>query len=158
MRVLTQHRGDRSRQLARPSAALRKSVALGLLILCGCGGGSQVQIVPVSGVVTLNDKPLVNATVSFQPEGREAGPASYARTNEHGMFVLRTVDTNQPGAKVGKHRVTITVDAVGDPGDDTGRSAKPIVEIPDRYHRKTELTFDVQPPGNMSATFALTSP
>src|SRR5262249_4395663 len=91
---------------------MRARLLLGfaLVLTLGCGGGPK--FVPVSGVVTLNNRPLANALVSFQPIAKEgsiiAGPGSQGKTNEKGEFTL-TASTGEPGAVVGKHEVRISL-------------------------------------------------
>ncbi|MCA9101532.1 MAG: hypothetical protein KDA63_10295 [Planctomycetales bacterium] len=83
----------------------------GALSLVGCAD-KPYELAPVSGVVTLNDQPLVNASVNFQPvaAGTSAapGPGSFGRTDDRGRFQLRTVDLDAEGAVVGTHRVTVS--------------------------------------------------
>ena len=79
------------------------------LMLCGCGG-HPYEIVPVSGNVTLNGKPLAGVQINFQPiaadkEQSTSGPGSYAVTDSQGQFVLKTVNDDSPGAVSGKHIV-----------------------------------------------------
>jgi len=55
-----------------------------LLALAGCGGASY-QVVPVSGKVTLNGKPLAKAHVTFAPIGgldKETGSPAHGQTDE----------------------------------------------------------------------------
>src|SRR5690349_16003320 len=81
------------------------------LLLLAVGCNSKAKFVPVSGKVTLDGKPLANATVSFQPEPKGdnviAGVGSTGKTNENGEFVLMAA-TGEIGAIIGKHRVVIT--------------------------------------------------
>src|SRR5262245_3726367 len=83
-------------------------VAAALVLAPGC---SASKFAPVSGKVTMNGKPLANATVAFNPipaEGSiESGPTSVGTTNQSGEFTLRAT-LKQTGAMVGKHRVTIS--------------------------------------------------
>src|SRR5262249_28886803 len=79
-----------------------------LLPALGCGG---TTVVPVSGKVTLNGKPLAGATVTFQPyykDKREAGPASSGETNAQGEFTLKLAGKNVNGAVIGEHKVSIS--------------------------------------------------
>src|SRR5438132_10533557 len=81
-----------------------------LLFAAGCGGPT---LAPVSGKVTLDDKPLAGATVGFYPldaKSPASAPTSSGRTNDKGEYKLQTVMTSRPGAVVGKHRVSITVE------------------------------------------------
>ena len=53
----------------KPAAMLNMSLlSLSLLLLSACGGGSDTPPLGTgSGVVTLDDKPLADAEVTFQP-------------------------------------------------------------------------------------------
>jgi hypothetical protein len=68
----------------------------------GCGDGGPT-IVPVSGVLTHNGKPVANATIFFEPE---PGRPSTGSTDEEGRFTL-VYDAQHDGAIVGKHRVWV---------------------------------------------------
>jgi len=79
------------------------------LILTGC----ETSVVPVSGRVTLNGKPLAGAVITFQP--RSGGSAanspaagSVGRTDEDGRYSLRLIEPDQPGAAIGEHTITIS--------------------------------------------------
>jgi hypothetical protein len=91
----------------------RQGLIVGLLALVLCGCGESARYVPVSGTVYLDDQPLANAMVTFQPMAPEgqietAGVGSYAMTDQNGRYTLK-VASEQPkdGALVGKHRVRI---------------------------------------------------
>src|SRR5436190_410017 len=80
-----------------------------LMLIVGCGSGSKVA--PVSGVITLDGKPLPNAHVAFQPEAGKgsinAGTGSSGVTDASGKYTLRMADSDQVGAVLGTHRVEI---------------------------------------------------
>ena len=142
---------------------MRARLAFGLVavLAIGCGGK---KIVPVSGKVTLNGKPLAGATVSFQPVAEagtaSAGPGSIGKTNENGEFALKA-STGQDGAVTGKHRVIITVVAeeIGDGDARPPRGGWPQKEkLPRRYNEDSTETFDVPAGGTAKADFPLTSP
>src|SRR5262245_63020270 len=83
-----------------------------LLVVAGAAGCGTRGLAPVSGRVTLDGSPAAGVHVSFQPVGSEGqknpGGGSYAITDNDGRFTLKTVDKDQNGAFVGKHRVEIT--------------------------------------------------
>jgi len=120
--------------------------ALAGLALAGCGGG----LPSVSGVVTLDGKPLANASVSFQPEGGGT-QGSYAKTDEEGRYTLKVVGSDRAGAVAGKHVVRIS-QFEGSGSDSGGRE-----KLPARYNAKTTLTFEVPAGGTDKADFALQS-
>src|SRR5262245_32981152 len=85
------------------------SASVALLAL-GCGG-EPYQLAPVSGRVTLDDVPLANVHVNFQPMAADTnnpGPGSYGKTDADGRYELRVVLTGKKGAVVGKHQVRIS--------------------------------------------------
>jgi hypothetical protein len=132
-----------------------------LLLAAGCN--SKAKFAPVSGKVTLDGKPLANATVSFQPIAEEesaiAGVGSTGKTNENGEFAL-TAATGEKGAVVGKHRVVITkVEEQGGTGDERPpRGGWPQKDkIPSKYNSESKETFDVPSGGTTAANFNLTS-
>lgn len=140
---------------------LRLLIGLVLLLALGC---KSKGFAPVSGTVTLNGKPLANATVNFQPVSQnrsiDAGAGSTGKTNDKGEYTL-TASTGQPGALVGKHKVMITVlsQQQGNSDERPPRGGWPMAEqIPDRYNNQTILECVVLAGGNDKANFALTSP
>jgi hypothetical protein len=148
---------------------MRRRFLLGFVMVLALGCGGQ-KFAPVSGVVTLNGKPLANASVSFIPESpkdaTEALPASAGKTNEKGEYTLETM-TGKTGALVGKHKVMISIQAteVQDrdtrpPKESRPRGGGPPMEekIPTRYNSATTLTFDVPSGGTDQANFDLKSP
>jgi hypothetical protein len=132
-------------------------VAASTATAVGCGAGTKVA--PVSGVVTLDGKPLANAHVAFQPRATggtmNAGTGSYAVTDADGAYKLLMADTGKPGAVVGRHRVEINIR--GETDDRDPRLRPPPKVLPAKYNRETELEFDVQPGGTGTATFNLSS-
>jgi hypothetical protein len=138
----------------------RTSFFCGLLLLAtGCGGPS---LAPVSGKITLDGKPLADATVGFYPLGANASITSSGKTNSNGEYTLKTVMDSRTGAIVGKHRVSITVepDLVGNtdlPADKLGKIARP-PKLPARYQgTESELTCEVPSGGKTDANFDLKS-
>ena len=122
-----------------------RSRATKLIISClliatmvGCGSGSPYDVVPLSGTVTLDDKPLPNARIVFQPirtprGTKDVGPGSYGRTDASGQFQLETIDEHE-GAVVGTHMVRVTTSdynapAERDDGVITGE------KVPPWYHQ-----------------------
>jgi hypothetical protein len=127
-----------------------------LLGVAGCGKSTA----PVSGRVTLDNKPLVNATVIFMPDSAEKnpGPGSRGKTDANGQFSLDLLTGEGKGAIPGKHVVSITSyegdDVIPSSGSDMAfRKAV----VPPRYNVKTELKFDVPAAGSKSADFNLQS-
>ena len=83
----------------------RVMLAFAFLItsLAGCGGGGS-NLVPVTGTVTYQGKPLANATVTFIPQGD--GSLGVASTGEDGTFRIET--GGEFGVAPGMCSVTVT--------------------------------------------------
>ena len=142
---------------------MRNCWILGSLVLCtiGCGGPS---FVPVSGKVTLDDKPLANATVGFYPLNAKTGTTpltSSGRTNENGEYTLSAVMSKNKGAVVGKHRVSITVepDLTGSdlPANKLPKGGRPPKILPIYQGESSELNCEVPSGGKTDANFTLKS-
>jgi hypothetical protein len=134
-------------------------VMVGLLVFAaGCDGP---RIVPVSGRVTLGNKPLANATVIFQPLSQEKnpGPGSQATTDSDGRYVLQLMTENRKGALEGWHKVSITA-YEGDGGVPSSGSDRVFRKalIPDEYNANSKLTFEVLSEGTVLANFDLPAP
>jgi hypothetical protein len=87
-------------------AAGRLAAAL-LAAAAGCGG-SKDTFAEVEGKVTLADRPLGGAVVTFYPvsEGREQPPYARGTTDDAGRYTLTAVN-GQRGARVGQNRVVV---------------------------------------------------
>lgn len=84
------------------------------LMIAGCGEDpGHYEVVPVSGVLTCQGKPVSNATVNFTPvadpsrKGGQTGRQALGTTDEAGHFKLTTYE-NYDGAMVGRHVVTVS--------------------------------------------------
>jgi len=128
------------------------------LAAAGCAfgaAGCQSEVVPVSGRVTLDGKPLAKAVVTFQPIG--TGPSaettatgSVGRTDSEGRFVLRLVSPERYGAAVGGHVVTINRATAG-----TDEAAAETL-LPLAW-RDGSRQFRVPPGGTRAANFDIKS-
>jgi hypothetical protein len=134
---------------------------LGLAVLLALGCGGSKKIVPVSGKVTVDGKPMADLTVTFSPEAEpgsiEGGISSTGKTNADGEYTLTTSD-GRKGAQVGKHRVSIVLLAA-DPGDGDHRPRPGSLKnkIPPKYNDQTILKCDVPAGGKNDADFPLTN-
>jgi hypothetical protein len=100
---------------------------------CGCLIGSVPYawgryhaakiIVPVSGQVMLDGKPLPDTYVQFAPIPRpgqnplDTNPGSHAFTDSEGCFTLFQIENDQPGVIVGDHKILMRSGMPG-PGPD----------------------------------------
>ena len=130
-----------------------------LLLAVGCGQ-SEFNLVPVSGVVTLDGEPLPEARVAFEPlhtsggDPLAIGPGSYGETDATGRYALVSID-DDPGAVVGTHRVRIsTYLAEFDPSR-TKQNVLSAEKTPAHYRGQSALQFQVPAGGTEAADFTL---
>ena len=123
-------------RIMRP--APRLVCLLACLLVAGCSGGpdDQPELGTVHGKVTLDGKPLSEASVTFQPEN---GRPSTAVTDAEGNYELTYI--NQQGAAVGKHTVRISKSEVKRDGQGEIISAKE--RLPAQYNKHSSLTKQV---------------
>lgn len=123
-----------------------KIIGCFLAVVGVSGGGLGCSSIPsdrpelggVTGIVTLDDKPLPGVTVMFTPKH---GRSSMTLTDERGHYELSYLwDTK--GATLGRH--TVSVSAAQEDDDLGARSPQVRAQIPDRYNTKTTLTAEVQ--------------
>lgn len=168
-----------TRQLPQAGFFFQLSAAALLACCTGCsGGGDEVKLAPVSGVVTMDGKPLADAVVIFAPE---KGNPSSGRTDSSGNYSL-IFKENVQGALPGPHRVSIitggpvvsqnpdddggisqTLPIDTSPGENDGVAAIKLPKgtfkkdpIPERYNTKSDLKKEVVD-GKNSFDFELTS-
>jgi len=105
---------------------------------CGCSGNDRPRLGRVSGIVTLDDRPLAGAAVVFTPIA--GGRQSMALADADGRFELLYI-RDIKGAKLGRHRVRVTTATEDSPGE----------TLPARYNRETILSAEVTPGANTVA-------
>jgi len=130
-----------------------------LFFAAGCGGNKPYDVVPVSGIVTLDGQPVAEARVEFQPisaGGMEVGPDAVGVTDAQGRYTLTTT-FDESGATVGENRVRISTHKLKEnPNNPDGKMIEVAPEtIPPRYNTRSELTFTVPAGGTDKADFSL---
>lgn len=116
------------------------ATALASLAAAGCSGKKR-ELPPlgrVTGVVTLDGKPLARAAVAFVPY--ERGNGAYATTDAEGRYTLRYTARDE-GAVVGRNRVEIRTGGEGRDAD--GNLVETPERLPARYHATSELVVEV---------------
>ena len=81
-------------------------VGLMVSMLAGCSKTSNLDTIPVTGLVTLDGQPVPGAKVVFAPSGG-TGQAASGVTGSDGRYKLTTQDPND-GALPGKYMVMIS--------------------------------------------------
>ncbi len=107
-------------------------VGLTLLLIgwAGCGGSNQ-DVAPVHGRITLDGQPLPHAGVEFRAPGK---PPSGGFTDQDGHYEL-IFKRGVKGAPIGTNRVTIL--------EDTQMTHRP-QRVPARYNQNSELDCEVK--------------
>jgi hypothetical protein len=134
----------RSASLPPARLVVRSLVAATLVVgALGCGGGSDLPLAEVRGVVTYKGKPLESGDVVFSPQGGTPGPQATGKIESDGSYRMMTNDNY--GAAIGTHKVTVASRAEQSEAD--YKSLKiPKLLTPTKYanEQETPLTFDVK--------------
>ncbi len=130
-----------------------------LLVLAataGCNHGPQM--VPVTGTVRLNGKPLEFGFITFQPP---SGQPAQGEIQSNGTFTLSTYKLND-GAVVGKHKIRIACYESQRPGTVKGPGEQSLGKllIPEKYtfFNQSGFTADVSADRNEPFVFEMVSP
>ena len=130
-----------------------------LFLLAGCGEDGPA-LTDVSGTVTLDGKPVPNATVMFVPSA-EGGSPSYGVTDAQGNYTLMFT-RDKEGAMPGRHTVEITTEKLSKQDiEDMRANGEEVaeaeyVEIPSKYREPGALSAEVKD-GDNDIDFPLTS-
>lgn len=132
-----------------------------LPVVTGCKDKGRA-LAPVSGLITLDGRPLAGGSIVCQPLAPPgsiiAGKGSGAFCDADGRFELKTLDGRQ-GAVIGEHRVRIygprTQNSPTSASDKGGVKVAEVV--PKIYNRDTRLTLSVPAEGTTEANFDLTT-
>lgn len=86
-------------------------VLMAIMVSAGCseggsGSSKRATVYKTKGKVTYLGNPLIDASVSFSPQGTQ--PAAVGRTNDNGEFSLTTYRASD-GAAEGDYKVMITM-------------------------------------------------
>lgn len=153
-----------------------------MLLLAGCGG-SEFEMVSVSGTITLDGEPLEGAEVVFAPmeikKQAIVGPASIGLTDANGKYSLKTTKGVE-GAMVTNHTVAVSFGEIDEAAISaavdkvveanlsmpeaqvkalerkTRREMSPKKKIPESYNRKSILKIEITEP-TQDADFDLKS-
>ncbi len=131
-------------------------VLLLIASLSGCGispttNYGKLDLVSVSGTITLNGQPLAAAVVTF--EDPTSGAYSYGLTDSNGRYTLK-LDSVKSGVTTGNKIVRVSTarkilglnstEEAGEPSIEGSAKTQPEPEkVPERYNKKSELTAEV---------------
>lgn len=130
--------------MSLPRISVTHVVFMLLALFCGCGGITE----PVSGIVTLDEKPLAGVTVVFSPvEGGRRN--SVGTTNESGAYSL-DYTIRDTGAMVGQYKVLISKTVMTDKDGE-------VETLPKKYNSDSIFTAEVTTTGDNKFNFNLES-
>lgn len=139
------------------SLPIHSSLVTGSMILviavvsAGCGP-EGVELVDVSGIVTLDGAPLPHAHVTFSDADGGGRRGAAASTNQDGFYYLRYSELRD-GIEPGKYQVRITTLSPELPGGLAGIKEK----VPLQYNKDTTLVVEVSTSGDSQLNFDLAS-
>jgi hypothetical protein len=122
------------------------------IVVCAASVGCQrsAELVPVEGKVTLNNKPLADATVLLSPT-QANGPGPFMGvTDQEGRYAIGPVDRAGAGAAADTYQLMITT-AKPDPNNPDGPPLKKEL-VPPKYRDGSER-FSVPEEGTDAANF-----
>ncbi len=138
---------------------------LGLAVaVAGCGGSSNLpKLMPLSGTVTFDGKPLSGAAVIFIPTGSTRGTSVAGSTDKAGKYEV-VAKHGDKGAPVGEYRVAVMKFVMPDGSDVPSNPESSLIDsgarqiLPAHYSdvRGTKLTATVRDDTN-TIDFPLTS-
>jgi hypothetical protein len=124
----------------------------GVLLITGCT--KRDLVVPVSGKVMLQGKPITDCSLSFQPTTKNPIVAAAGLTDAEGNFSLETIESpRRKGVVVGEYQVKFFW---RDPAFDETKPKPAPYQIPAKYQQegiiftvpndgKTDVVFDLIP-------------
>jgi hypothetical protein len=127
-----------------------QAIVLGLALIVGCGDSQPT----LSGVVTLDGKPLATGNIAFLPTGEGAGAS--ATIGSDGSYDVRTGSVR--GLAPGDYIVTVSANGppVTKPGSDLPLPGKLLTPKKYSTSQSSDLRANVQP-GDNNLNFDLTS-
>lgn len=116
--------------------------AAAFFVACAATGCSPPEHAPVTGVVTINNRPVEGAVVTFSPKA--GGRPAYGRTGPNGVYELEYT-SGVKGAKLGVNQVYVTT-YVPATRDDNNRVVEPgsPERIPPEYNENPNVTVEVK--------------
>jgi hypothetical protein len=125
---------------------------LSIAVIVGCGRPTQV---PVEGTVTLDGKPLANATVGLELIGGEKELRFFsAETDAAGKYSIQSFESGRAGAIPGEYSVMIR-SVKAPPGADEMTELPP-ERVPPSY-RDGSMKLTVPEDGTTTADFVIKS-
>lgn len=88
---------------------LRFALLFFACVCIGCGPADGIERVPITGLLTVQGKPLPGATLSFTPVGETAGPGAIGRSDAEGKFEVISSRERHEGIPPGEYTVRVSL-------------------------------------------------
>jgi hypothetical protein len=118
-----------------------------LLVLGGCGASDGLELVPVSGKVTVDGNAVAGASVMFFPDASKGNKEQLTvggATNAEGVYQLQTSKPDGKtggGAPLGWYKVVVNTDVPTT--ENVSKSTKPVA-IASKYKSATATDLSVE--------------
>jgi len=135
---------------------------MALVPMLGCDKGPVIDVVPASGTVMMDGKPLTGVTLTLVPQEGVKGRGGYAVTAEDGSFQLQT-SPELTGVPPGNYRVLFQKLTMPDgspiPPDTAGAEAGLVNQLPPIYANpeQSPISATIPTPGGEALAFDLKS-
>jgi len=135
---------------------------MALAPMLGCDNGALIDVVPASGTVMMDGKPLPGVSLTLVPQEGVKGRGGYAITAEDGSFQFQT-SPEQTGVPAGNYRVLFQKFTMPDgspiPPDTIGADAGIVNQLPSIYANpeQSPISATIPPPSGESLAFNLKS-
>lgn len=147
-------------RILKPDRSACRAIAwISVLLMLGVAGckSNEPKIVPVTGVITRNGRPVANVTIHFRPD---KGRPSWGRSDDDGHYTLN-YERGRDGAVEGTHKVYVEFRPRSP--DEESLIAEGKIKLPqdrkailDKYGNQAEPAISIEvTPGKTSYDIAL---
>jgi hypothetical protein len=151
---LIPHEGEESVMFLLRGAVVG-SLAVLLLAIVGCKE-SGPTVYPVTGKVTMDNKPLTDVRVEFYPVDNDSTKHASGNVDEQGVYTLRSGAEGKEGAQPGKYKVYLSPVAAevteggtygnqqGGPGGQSSGPPMPKLTFPQQWSQPASTPLEVE--------------
>ncbi|WP_164101480.1 carboxypeptidase-like regulatory domain-containing protein [Candidatus Laterigemmans baculatus] len=138
------------------------AVLLGWGMTLGCNAEPEMEVVPVSGTVQLDGKPVEGVSITLLPQSNGMRAAGFGTTDSNGQYTLQAGPEIE-GVPPGNYRVLFSKMAMPDgspiPPDAMAADVGAVNVLPEKYNSVefSGVTLTVPPPNAEATNFELSS-
>jgi len=139
------------------SPRLRAILTVAIILLASYGCGDPDGRRAISGVVTLDDRPLDSGMILFEPAPGDPAGTSVGSKIRDGRFSIPRGQGPMPGSYMVRIYAASGKQSAPGPGQPGGASRPLVDRIPEQYNRTTILREEIAPGTSRSFRFDLQS-